>query len=120
MVKDIIQFIKTNQFIVFSIVLALVMIANIVLGAVKSKLASLFDKNKLKDGIVKSVAVWGSMVLLYIAGTIKPDMAAITINDQTLTIHSAIIIIFTGAIAKYGTDSIIKLLDLFKISISKK
>ena len=120
MLNGIIHFMTTNQFVIFSVVITLVMVANIVLGAANAKLSDVYDKKKFQEGIFKAGMIWLAMALLYLAGAIKPDMVAVSLDGQAITIQEAINMVFAGAIAKYATDSIIKLFSLFKIKKEAK
>ena len=62
--------------------LALVIIANMLLGSVSSIINKKFNWKKLNKGIIKGSVVLVSIILLWVAGVLNPDV--IVLDDWTI------------------------------------
>lgn len=98
-----------QAFLNLTIGLLILIVANIVLGSTDAIFNQKFDVVRFFKGIGKGVLVAGSMVGIYYAGTLNPDIIAVDIGGQQLTILSAINIVVLGAYYLYAKQVFEKL-----------
>ncbi len=93
---------------------------NIVLGSLDAISKGVFDKKKLKQGIVKAIVVLSCVFGVYYSGTLVPDVMVIKINDVDLNLMSAVNVSGTMVFMMYGKQAIEKLVSLLtKDKVSK-
>lgn len=89
---------------------------NILLGWAISNVNQLFDKAKLKAGILKGVAVYLSIAGLYLISLLVPE---ITVEGfGSLNIMNAIIAILSVALAYYVYQDLSKLASVWKLKFT--
>ena len=100
-----------------SIMMALFMIVNILLGSGISIVdgTKQFDKTIFFRGCLKALIIGMSIVALNYAGTFVPDMVVITLNGENLTVSAALLLIVDGAIITYAYKSFTNLYKLLRI-----
>lgn len=97
------------NFLNLAIGLLILIVANIVLGSSDAIFNQKFDTVKFFKGIGKGILVSGSMVGLYFAGTLNPEIIAIDVGGQQLTILSAINMVVLGGYYIYARQVFEKL-----------
>lgn len=103
-----------------SIMMALFMIVNILLGSGIAIVdgTKQFDKTIFFRGCLKALIIGLSIVALNYAGTFVPDMVVITLNGENLTVSAALLLIIDGAIITYAYKSFTNLYKLLRIETS--
>lgn len=102
------------------LVTALVMLmgANVLLGAVVAGLKKNFDKEVLKDGIKKALAIALALVMVYIAGLCLPDIKLVEYKNEVLTIIDALDASFLAGIIVYAGKVFKNIFTLFTVKTS--
>lgn len=79
-----------QAFLNLAIGLLILIGVNIVLGSINAIFEKAFDFGKFFKGIGKGVVITGCFIAVYYAGAINPDIIAVNVNGQELTILAAI------------------------------
>lgn len=103
------------------LVTALVMLmgANVILGSIIAGLKKTFDKEVLKDGIKKAVAIAVAFVMVYIAGLCLPDIKLVEYKEEVLTIIDALDTSFLVGIGVYAGKVFKNIFTLFTVKTSE-
>lgn len=89
--------------------LALLIAANITLGSTGAILSGDFDLQRFRTGIVKGLLVALSLVAIYWAGNLNPDLLVLDTGASTLNLLDAVYVLMIAAFVHYGYDIIQKL-----------
>lgn len=88
--------------------------ANILLGSTNAFMARQFDKTKFINGIIKGSVIAVSIVMVYAAGLLIPNIVIMQIDGQNVTLVMALGMLFVAAIIAYGQEDIGKIATFFK------
>lgn len=88
--------------------LALVILANMLLGSVTSIINKKFNWKKLNNGIIKGAVVLVSIGLLWLAGLLNPDV--IILDEWTITMGVELITL--SSFIWYAAQAILKLKNI--------
>lgn len=94
------------------------MISNIILGSSISIFDSNFDIKIFFKGIIKVIFLSISLLLIYYAGYLNPDIIVVNINGLDLNIIDAVKSIFIMGIVYYGYQDLSKVIDILKIKVN--
>ena len=92
--------------------LLLVIGANIPLGSIGAILDGTFDIDRFRKGAFKGGVVMASILAVYIAGRLNPDLLVIDAGGETLNLMSAINVLLLCCYTAYGIDVMKKLRDI--------
>lgn len=92
--------------------LVLLMGVNIFLGSIDSIFTKSFDWKKFKLGLLKSFSVIVCAFIMYIVGWLNPNVVAINIDGQAITLLMAIYMVIMTAFVTYAKQCIDKLSKL--------
>lgn len=101
-----------------AIALLLVIFSNNLLGSCKSIIEGTYDKTVAILGIKKGIIVSTSMILVYIAGILVPDITLTAIEGVELTLNQAVQYILTGGFAYYAALVVKKLIEIIQVPTS--
>lgn len=110
-------------FINLSIGLMILIAANIVLGSLNALFESTFNWGQFFKGIAKAAIIAVVMVGVYFAGALNPDIVAVDVGGQSLTVLSAISAVVLGGYffyAKQVIDKLIIILNANKVKPGDK
>lgn len=94
--------------------LLLLIAVNIVLGSIDAWLSGQFDKPKLLRGICKGAVVALCFAVTYLVGWLNPEVVAISINGQAVTLLTAVYLIIMAGFLFYAAEVIGKLAGFVK------
>lgn len=96
--------------------IALVMIANTLLGIAKSHKYDVFDWNELKNGLIKYLLILLSVAFLFVAGALLPDFkVTLPIIDEAVTIVQMLSVVAIAILIKYVISCYQNLVVLFGV-----
>lgn len=99
------------------IALIIFMTVNIVLGSLGSLFTQTFNNKILLQGIIKALIVIVCIMLIYIAGLLTVDIAAINISGQEVNVLTAIYMLIVYAFYHYVKEVINKLKNMLNSKI---
>lgn len=94
--------------------LLILILANIALGAVKSLFAQQFEWKKFWQGFTKGGIILVCLVAVWFAGYLNPDIAAVEINGQAVTLTMAVYLVVLSAYIWYAGQVIIKIVQILR------
>lgn len=106
----------TYNTVLLAIGLLILVSVNVALGTLHSWLHGTFDETKLWNGAKKGGIVAVCFAAFYIVGQMNPDIAAINIQENTITVGNAADILMTSAYVLYAKDVFAK---LYKMILGK-
>ena len=95
-----------------------VMLANILFGATISKFKKEFKFKVLIKGIFKAVCVVIGCSLMYLCGTLNPDIIVCKIGSINMTLIEAMKFLFITGIVVYGYKDLVKLNELLRLYVN--
>lgn len=98
--------------------LALVMMANVVLGINLATIKKCFCKKKCKKGILKSLLVLLAIALMYFCGYLNPSIVVANINGINVDLMEGVHLILVAGIIFYGYQDLNKLSAVLKSKVS--
>lgn len=96
--------------------LTIVITGNVILNCVACTADCTFNLRDLIFTIFKGITVLIVMVGLYFVGHLNPTIIRISMENMSVNFSEAVVLIFVGAIAKYGYDIVIKLLKILDLN----
>lgn len=97
--------------------LALVMMANVILGINLATLKKQFSRKKVKKGILKVFFVLIAITLMYFCGYLNPSIVVANINGINVDLMGGIRLILVAGIIFYGYQDLNKLAATLKIEV---
>lgn len=98
--------------------LLVLIISNILLGSVDALLNKTFNTVAFFKGVGKGTIIILATAGVYFAGTLNPDIVAITLGGQELTILSAINLLILTGYFFYAKQVLEKLAVIFKFKVA--
>ena len=92
--------------------LILVILANIALGSTGAIIEGDWDKVKFRNGCIKGGVVAVSLIDVYFAGYLNPNLMVVDIDGQTVNLMTAVSLVMLAAFTAYSVDVIKKLKDM--------
>lgn len=96
---------------------ASLMIANILMGLTKGYLKDNFNKEKLIGGVIKSVALIGAVMLMYLTAYINPNILIASVGGIDLNLMGAMKSVGIAGIIHYGIDCLKKLVSILQLKV---
>ena len=84
--------------------LVLLIVANIALGSVNAFMEGTWDMMKFRNGCIKGGVVAASLIAVYYAGWLNPDLLVIEAEGQTVNLMTAVHIALLAAFTAYAVD----------------
>lgn len=100
--------------------LVLLIAANIALGSVNAFMEGTWDMTKFRNGCIKGGVVAASLVAVYYAGWLNPDLLVIEAEGQTVNLMTAVHIALLAAFTAYAVDVLKKLKDMLSTATPGK
>lgn len=97
-----------------SIGLALLMVANIILGSYSAWANGKFNKEKMSKGLKKSFFILVAFVLIYTAGWLNQDILVMPVGDIEVNVMVAIYLGIVGAYVSYAKQVTLKAIELIQ------
>ncbi len=92
--------------------LLLVIAANIILGSLDAILNGAYNATIFVRGILKGGIVILSLLAVYLAGRLNPDLLVIDAGGETVNLMTGVYLLLVAAYANYGIDVLKKLKDI--------
>ena len=100
--------------------LVLLIAANIALGSVNAFMEGTWDMMKFRNGCIKGGVVAASLIAVYYAGWLNPDLLVIEAEGQTVNLMTAVHIALLAAFTAYAVDVLKKLKDMLSTATPGK
>lgn len=94
--------------------LALLIAANIALGSVNAIISGSYDKEVCRRGIIKGIVVLLSLVAVYLAGWLNPDLLVVEAGSTQVNLMTGVNLLLLAAYTTYSID-VLKKLKLYLI-----
>lgn len=92
--------------------LVLLIAANIALGSVNAFMEGTWDMMKFRNGCIKGGVIALSLIAVYFAGYLNPDLMVVEVSGQTVNLMTAVSLVMLAAFTAYAVDVIGKLKDM--------
>lgn len=92
--------------------LVLLIAANIALGSINAIIDGEWDQTKFRNGCIKSAVVAATLVAVYFAGYLNPDLMVVEVDGQTVNLMTAVSLAMLAAFTAYAVDVLKKLKDM--------
>lgn len=92
--------------------LVLLIAANIALGSINAIIACEWDLVKFRNGCIKGGVIALSLIAVYFAGYLNPDLMVVEVDGQTVNLMTAVSLAMLAAFTAYAVDVLKKLKDM--------
>lgn len=92
--------------------LVLLIAANIALGSINAIIACEWDLVKFRNGCIKGGVIALSLIAVYFAGYLNPDLMVVEVSGQTVNLMTAVSLAMLAAFTAYAVDVLKKLKDM--------
>lgn len=92
--------------------LVLLIAANIALGSINAIIACEWDLVKFRNGCIKGGVIALSLIAVYFAGYLNPDLMVVEVSGQTVNLMTAVSLVMLAAFTAYAVDVLKKLKDM--------
>ena len=108
---------NTDPFFVLLAALALTMLAHNVVGMGSALVEHTFDWQKALYGVIKTLFIFISLVLLFFVGLLLPDVTFPLLGGESMTVQAAISLVLTAALGMYLWKTVKAIMTAFGISV---